>query len=189
MPKVNANQIRKGNVIELNGRLYAVMKADNIIPGKGNAITALELRGVSDGIKTVERFRTQESVERVFIDERDFQYLFAEGEMLTFMDIESYEQVAMAREDVGDQAVYLRDGMPVQISLYEGRPVAIKLPQSVILEVVETEPVVRGQTAASSYKPAMMDNGMRVMVPPHIEAGTRIVVNTDDGSYIERAKD
>lgn len=189
MPKVNANQIRKGNVVELNGKLYAVLRAENVIPGKGNAITTLEMRGIADGIKTVERFRTQESVERVFIDERDFQFLYNEGEMLTFMDVENYEQVQMAREDVGDQAVYLQEGMPVQISLYEGSPVAIRLPQSVILEVVETEPVVKGQTASSSYKPAKMNNGIRVMVPPHIDPGTRIVVNTDDGSYIERAKD
>ncbi len=187
--KVNANQLRKGNVVEVNGKLYVVHAAQNIQPGKGTPVTQLELRGIIDGIKINERYRTTESVERVFIDERDHTFVFSEGDTFTFMDVETYEQVTMTRDQLGDSAQYLMENMPVSIKLYEGVPVSISIPQSVTLEVIETDPAFKGQTAASSYKPAKMSNGMRVMVPPHIGAGTRIVINTDDGAYIERAKD
>ena len=187
--KVNANQLRAGNVVELNGKLYTVLKAQNIQPGKGTPVTQLDMRGIADGVKINERFRTTESVERVFIDEREYQYLFDDGDMLTFMDIENYEQLAVPKDVVGDPAVFLQEGMHVQIRTYEGKPVAVELPQTVTLEVTETEPTVKGQTASSSYKPAIVSNGERVMVPPHITVGTRVVVSTDDGSYLERAKD
>jgi elongation factor P len=187
--KVNANQIRAGNVVELNGKLYSVMKAQNVIPGKGNAITTLEMRGIADGIKTVERFRTQESVERVYIDTRDYTYLFSNGDMHTFMDKESYEQIEVPGEVVGDGAKFLQENMEVKLSLYEGKPVAAELPQTVTLEIVETEPSMKGQTASSSYKPAILSNGVRVMVPPHISNNTRIVISIEEGTYLERAKD
>jgi elongation factor P len=187
--KVNANQIRAGNVVELNGKLYSVMKAQNVIPGKGNAITTLEMRGVADGIKTVERFRTQESVERVYIDTRDYTYLFSNGDMHTFMDKETYEQVEVQEDVVGEGAKFLQENMQVKLSLYEGKPVAAELPQTVTLEIVETEPSMKGQTASSSYKPAILSNGVRVMVPPHIGSGTRIVISIEEGTYLERAKD
>ncbi|MEM7652541.1 MAG: elongation factor P [Pseudomonadota bacterium] len=189
MAKVNANTLRAGQVIELDGKLYAVLKAENIIPGKGNAVTAVELRRLSDGIKTVERFRTQESVERAFIDEEDFQYLFSEGAVHTFMNQESFEQLEVPSDVLGeDQARFLQDGMIVTLKLFEGQAVSGELPQKVTLEIAETEPVVKGQTASSSYKPAILSNGVRTMVPPHIDAGTRVVVMTDDASYVERAK-
>jgi len=187
--KVNANQIRAGNVVELNNKLYSVMKAQNVIPGKGNAITTLEMRGIADGVKTVERFRTQESVERVFIDTRDYTYLFTTDEMHTFMDKETYEQVEVHSDVVGDSAKFLQENMQVKLSLYEGKAVACELPQTTILEITDTEPTTKGQTASSSYKPAMLSNGVRVMVPPHIASGTRIVISIDTGEYLERAKD
>lgn len=187
--KVNANQLRAGNVIEMNGKLYAILKAQNIQPGKGNAVTQVEMRGIADGLKTQERFRTTESVERVFIDEREFQYLFGDGDRCTFMDTETYDQIEVPRDVIGESAVWLQENMHVQISLHEGKPVAVELPQTVVLEVIEADPVVRGQTAASSYKPAKLANGERVMVPPHITTGTRIVVSTAEGTYLERAKD
>lgn len=186
--KVNANQLRTGHVIEMGGKLYAVLKAQNIQPGKGNAVTQLELRRVSDGIKVMERCRTVESVERVFIEERTFQYLYGDGDSFTFMDQENFDQVSLSKDVLGDMVQYLQEGMNVEMSMFEGNPVAVKLPATVVLEVVETEPTVKGQTAASSYKPAILSNGMRVSVPAHVAPGTRVVVNTEDGSYLERAK-
>ncbi len=187
--KINANQLRAGNVIEVNGKLYAVLRAENIIPGKGNAITHVEMRGVADGVKTNERYRTSESVERVYIDERDFTYLFGADGTYTFMDVETYDQVEVPADVIGQGAAFLQESMPVRLSLYEGRPVAIELPQTATLEIVETEPVVKGQTAASSYKPAILANGVRTMVPPHVAQGTRVVVTIPDAEYLERAKD
>jgi elongation factor P len=187
--KINANQLRAGHVIELNGKLYAVLKAQNIQPGKGTPVTQLDMRGVADGVKINQRYRTTESVERVFIDEREFQFLFAEGEQCTFMDVENYEQLTVPTEVIGEAVKFLQESMHVTIRLYEGKAVAVELPQTVVLTVTETEPTVRGQTAASSYKPAILENGVRVMVPPHIAVGTKIVVSTDEGNYLERSKD
>jgi elongation factor P len=147
------------------------------------------MRDLRGGSKLSERFRTQETVERVRLDEKDMQFLYMEGDMATFMDNESYEQVTVPREVIGDPADFLSDGMMCQVTLYEGIALSVELPQSVTLEVVEADPVVRGQTASSSYKPGKLENGRRVMIPPHIGAGTRIVINTADGSYMERAKD
>ena len=135
------------------------------------------------------RYRTQETVERVRLDQTDYQYLFAEGDECTFMNLETYEQITVNKEVIGDPAVFLQDGMTVIIETFEGEPLGVQLPDSVTLEVVEAEPVIKGQTATTSYKPAIMDNGARVMVPPHIDVGTKIVVRTEDGSYVERAKD
>ena len=186
--KINANELRAGNVMEFRGKLWAVAKAQHITPGKGGAFVQVELRDVRAGTKLNERFRSGETVERVRIDDHDYQFLFGDDTTLTFMDEETYEQISVDRELVGEAAGFLQDGMKVMISSYEGAPVSVTLPQSVVLEIVEADPVVKGQTASSSYKPAKLENGMRVMVPPHIESGTRIVVNTGDGSYVERAK-
>ncbi|MCB1549386.1 MAG: elongation factor P [Hyphomicrobiaceae bacterium] len=189
MPKVIASSIRKGNVVDIDGRLHVVIRAENIHPGKGTPVTHLEMRRISDGVKVVERYRTTEQVERAFIDEVTYQYLYQDGESYTFMHPETYEQVGVPGEMVGDQAAYLQEGMEVTLSMHQGVPVAIDLPARVTLEIVETEPVVKGQTAASSYKPAVLSNGVRTMVPPHVAAGTRVVVLTEDGSYVERARD
>lgn len=187
--KVNASALRNGNVVEMDGKLYVILKAENIQPGKGTPVTQLEMRRISDGVKVSERFRTTEQVERAFIEESDYQFLYDEGEAYAFMQTETFDQVSVPKDVIGDQGIYLQEGMIVQISLHEGVPVSASLPQRVVLEVVETEPVIKNQTATSSYKPAVLSNGVRTGVPPHISAGTRIVVNTADGSYIERAKD
>jgi elongation factor P len=186
--KINANELRAGNVMEFRGKLWAVAKAQHITPGKGGAFVQVELKDVRGGTKLNERFRSGETVERVRIDDHDYQFLFGDEHTLTFMDEQTFEQISVDRELIGESAGFLQDGMKVIISSYEGTPVGVELPQTVTLEIVEADPVVKGQTASSSYKPAKLENGMRVMVPPHVGAGTRIVVNTADGSYVERAK-
>ena len=187
--KINANTIRPGNVIEHEGKQWAVLKIQLIQPGKGGAFIQVEMRDVRTGIKTNERWRTQDTVEKLTTEEKECQFLFAEGDILTFMDNETYEQFTLNRDMVGDAADFLQDGMAVTVNTVEGSPIGIELPATVTMEVVEADPVVKGQTASSSYKPAVLENGVRVMVPPHITAGTRIVVNPSDRSYIERAKD
>ena len=189
MVKVIASSLRKGSVVEYEGKLHVVMTAENIHPGKGTPVTQLDMRRISDGSKVSVRFRTTGQVERAFIDDRDFQFLYEDGEGFHFMNPENYEQVAVQRDVIGDQAAYLQEGMTVRLSIHEGTPLSIELPQRVVLEVTETEPTMKGQTASSSYKPAVLSNGVRTTVPPHIAAGTRIVVMTEDGSYVERAKD
>jgi elongation factor P len=187
--KVIASQVRKGNVVEVDNQLYVVLTAENFHPGKGTPTTQIDMRRISDGVKVSQRYKTTEQVERAFIEDQDFQYLYEDGDGFTFMNGETFDQVTVPKGVVGDQAPYLQENMTVRLSLFEGAPVAIELPQKVTLEVVETEPAMKGQTAASSYKPAMLSNGVRTNVPPHIAPGTRIVVSTADGSYVERAKD
>ena len=189
MAKVIASSLRKGNVVDLDGKLYVVLTAQNIHPGKGTPVTQLDLRRISDGVKISERYRTTEQVERAFVDTKAHQFLYGDAEGFHFMNPETYDQVTVPADVVGEQAVYLQEGMECPISLHEGVPIAIELPQRVTLEVVETEPVVKGQTASSSFKPALLSNGVRTMVPPHVGTGTRVVVMTEDGSYAERAKD
>jgi elongation factor P len=187
--KVIASQVRKGNVVEHEGQLYVVLTAENFHPGKGTPTTQIDMRRISDGVKVSQRFKTTEQVERAFIDDQDFQYLYEDGDGFTFMNGETFDQVHVPKDIVGDQAAYLQENMTVRLSLHEGVPVAIELPQKVTLEVVETEPAMKGQTASSSYKPAVLSNGVRTTVPPHIAPGTRVVVMTADGAYVERAKD
>ncbi|MDR3518386.1 MAG: elongation factor P [Azospirillaceae bacterium] len=187
--KVNANTTRPGHVLEHNGKLWVVAKIQIVQPGKGGAFIQIEMRDARTGTKTIERFRTQESVERVRLDDQEMQFLFSEGDAFTFMDETTFEQITIPRDIIGDPAVFLQEGMKVSVQLYEGAPLSVELPQTVTLLIVEADPVVKGQTASSSYKPAKLENGVRVLVPPHIESGTRIVVDTGDGSYLERAKD
>jgi elongation factor P len=187
--KVIASTLRKGNVVDVDGRLYVVLTAQNIHPGKGTPVTQLDMRRISDGVKVSERYRTTEQVERAFVEDREYTFLYQDGEGFHFMNPETYEQVPVPDDIIGEQAVYLQEGMPVMLSVHNGVPIAVELPARVTLEIVETEPVVRGQTASSSYKPAKLSNGARTMVPPHIQAGTRVVIMTEDGSYVERAKD
>jgi elongation factor P len=187
--KVIASQIRKGNVVEVDGQLYAVLSSENFHPGKGTPTTQIDMRRISDGIKVSQRYKTTEQLERAFVEDHDYQYLYSDGEGFTFMNGENFEQVTVPKDVVGDYAPYLQENMTVRLSMYEGVPIAIELPQRVTLEVVETEPTMKGQTASSSYKPAKLSNGARAMVPPHIAAGTKIVIQTSDGSYVERAKD
>jgi len=186
--KINAIDIKPGNVLEHQGKLWIVLKRELIQPGKGGSFAQVEMRDLKTGTKTNERYRTQETVERVQLDEKDIQFLFLEGDHATFMDTDTYEQIMVDRSLIGEPADFLKDNMMVTVQLYEGTPMSVTLPQTVTMTVVEADAVVRGQTASSSYKPGKLDNGRRVMLPPHIEAGTRIVVNTSDGSYVERAK-
>jgi len=187
--KVIASSLRKGNVVDIDGKLAVVVSAENIHPGKGTPVTQLDVRRISDGVKVSLRFKTTDQVERAFVEDRKHQYMYQDGEGFHFMNMESYDQVALPADIVGDQAAYLQPEMEVTISMHEGRPLAIELPPKAVLEVVETEPTVKGQTAASSYKPALLSNGVRTMVPPFVTAGTKIVVMTADGSYVERAKE
>ncbi len=185
--KISGNAIRPGMVIEHQGKLWAAVRIQHTQPGKGGAYLQVELRNLIDGTKLNERFRSSENVERVRLDQREYQYLFAVEDMLTFMNTESYEQVEVRRELVGESASFLQEGMAVIIENFEGSPLRVALPDTATLEVTETEPVVRGQTAAASYKPAILDNGVRLMVPPFISIGDRIIINTSDGTYAKRA--
>ena len=187
--KIGGNSIRPGNIIEHLGKLWVAVKIQHTQPGKGGAYLQVELKGLKDGTKMNERFRSSETVERVFLDELEYQFLYPEEGSYVFMDMETYDQVQINEEMIGDAAAFLKDGMMVKLSFYEGIPLTVSLPDTVVMEVVEADAVIKGQTASSSYKPARLENGLRVLVPPHIEAGTRIVVNTADSSYVERAKD
>ena len=187
--KINGNSIRPGNVIEHQDRLWRAVRIQHTQPGKGGAYLQVELRDLRNGTKLNERFRSSETVEQVRLDQKEFQYLYADGDIHTFMDIENYEQISLSADLIGeDRVIYLQDGMVVVIESFEGDPIGLNLPSQVVLEVVEADGVVKGQTAASSAKPAILENGMRTNVPPHVEAGTRVVINTEDGTYIERAK-
>lgn len=187
--KVIASSLRKGNVVEMDGKLYAVLKAENFHPGKGTPTTSVDMRRISDGVKVAERWRTTEMVEKASVDDRDYDFLYEDGEGFHFMEPNTYEQFAVHPDVVGDDKVFLSEGIRVQLKTFDGMVIALELPQRVTVEITDTEPVVKGQTASSSYKPANCSNGIRVMVPPHIGAGTRIVINTEDYSYVERAKD
>ncbi len=187
--KINGNAIRPGMVIEHQDRLWVAVKTQHTQPGKGGAYLQVELKDVRDGTKLNERFRASESVERARLDQKQFQYLYADGALLYFMDQETYEQTGVSHDLVGEGTVFLHEGMIVTIESHEGTPIGIALPDTVVQTVTETEPVVKGQTAAASYKPALLDNGVRLMVPPHISEGERVVVNTSDSTYVERARD
>ena len=187
--KINGNQIRPGNVVEHKNRLWRAVKIQHVKPGKGGAFNQVELKDIRDGTKMNERFRSDEVVERVRLDQKEHQYLFADGDMLTFMDNETFEQISIPSDFVGEPLPFLQESMNVMIESYEGEPISVELPEHVTCEIVEADAVVKGQTASSSYKPAILDNGVKIMVPPHIESGTRVVVNTSDSTYVERAKD
>jgi len=185
--KINGNQIRPGNVIEHKSGLWVAVKTQAVKPGKGGAFNQVELKNVIDGTKLNERFRADETVERARIETKDYQYLYAEGDRLVFMDSDSYEQIELAVAFVGERSAFLQDGMTVSVQSHDNTPIGIELPEHVTLTVSETEPTLKGQTASSSYKPAKLDNGVRVMVPPFVSTGERIVVDTNEVTYVRRA--
>jgi len=185
--KINGNQIRPGNVIEHKSGLWVAVKTQAVKPVKGGAFNQVELKNVIDGTKLNERFRADETVERARIETKDYQYLYAEGERLVFMDSDTYEQIELAVDFVGERSAFLQDGMTVSVQTHETTPIGIELPEHATLEVTETEPTIKGQTASSSYKPAMLENGVRVMVPPFVSTGERIVVDTNEVTYVRRA--
>ena len=185
--KINGNAIRPGNVIEHKGELWRAVKIQHVKPGKGGAYMQVELKSLKSGTKLNERFRASETVERAVLEQREHQFLYADGGAYTFMDLESYEQVELQADDVGEASRFLQDGMKVILEIHAGRAIGLQLPETVTLEVTETEAVVKGQTAASSNKPAKLENGLRTMVPPFVNAGEKILVSTEDGSYVKRA--
>jgi elongation factor P len=187
--KVIASSLRKGNIVDLDGKLYVVLNAENFHPGKGTPTTQVDMRRISDGVKTQQRYKTTDQVERAHVEDHEFSYLYKDGDGFHFMNQETYDQVQVPADLVGDYEKYLQEGMVVSLQIHEGLPVSIEIPQKVTLEITDTEPVVKGQTASGSFKPAMLSNGVRTMVPTHIVPGTRVVINTADGSYVERAKD
>jgi elongation factor P len=186
--KIGSNELRVGMLIEHNGKLWTTCKTQHVKPGKGGAFVQAELKELRGGAKLNERFRSDESLERVRLDENECQLLFKEGDVYTFMDISTYDQFQIGKDVIGECADFLQDNMIVKVTRYEGEVIGVLLPDTIVMRVIEADAVVKGQTASSSYKSAVLENGMRIMVPPHIEAGTKIVVNTGDTSYVERAK-
>ncbi len=185
--KISGVDIRPGNILEFEGGLWRAVKIQHTQPGKGGAYMQVELKNLIDGRKSQNRFRSSETVERVRLDTKDFQFLYVDGDMLVFMDKDNYDQITLPADMLGDAAAFLQDGMEVVLELYDERPISVQLPDQVEATVVEADAVVKGQTASSSYKPALLDNGVRVMVPPHITAGTRIVVDVYAQEYVKRA--
>ena len=185
--KISGVDIRPGNIIEYEGGIWRAVKIQHTQPGKGGAYMQVELKNLIDGRKTNIRFRSAETVERVRLDTKDFQFLYHDGDMLVFMDQENYEQISLPEDLLGDAAAFLQDGMPVKLDMYNERPLSVELPDQIEATVVEADAVVKGQTASSSYKPAVLDNGVKVLVPPHITSGTRIVVDPYSREYVRRA--
>ena len=185
--KISGVDIRPGNIIEYEGGIWRAVKIQHTQPGKGGAYMQVEMKNLIDGRKNNVRFRSAETVERVRLDTKDFQFLYRDGDMLVFMDKDTYEQVSLPEDLIGEPAEFLQDGMDVVMELYNERPISVQLPDQVEATIVEADAVVKGQTASSSYKPALLDNGVRVMVPPHITSGTRIVVDVYNREYVRRA--
>jgi elongation factor P len=185
--KINGNEIKPGNVILHNDQLWVAVKTAHVKPGKGGAFAQVELKNLVSGSKLNERFRSSETVERVRLEQKDYQYLYDQGDMLVFMETETYEQIELLKEFVGERAAFLKEGMMVTVNSYEGKPIGISIPDQVTLQVVEADPVVKGQTATSSYKPAVLENGVRILVPPFVAAGERVVVDTNEATYVKRS--
>jgi elongation factor P len=185
--KINGNEIKPGNVLQHQDTLWAAVKVQHVKPGKGGAFAQVEMKNLIDGRKLNERFRSEDKVERVRLEQKDFQFLYAQDDMLVFMDSDTYEQIELQTDFVGDRAAFLQDGMTVTLEMHDEKPIGINLPQFVTLEITEADAVVKGQTQSSSYKPAMLENGVRVLVPPFITAGEKIVVDTSEVTYVKRA--
>ena len=188
MAKMQANQMRAGMVIEFEGQRYTILKQNIMIPGKGAAVIQVDMRNIKTGAKKDQRWRTADTVERLTTEDKEFTFSYAEGDHLVLMDPETFEQTTVSKDILGDRLPFLSENMTVNVRLIEGEPVSMDLPETVVLEVTEADPVVKGQTASSSYKPAVLENGVRVMVPPFLSSGERIVINTADSSYVKRAE-
>ncbi|MBT6507064.1 MAG: elongation factor P [Marinovum sp.] len=187
MAKINGNEIRPGNVLEHGGGLWAAVKVDHVKPGKGGAFAQVEMRNLRNGSKLNERFRSADKVERVRLEQKDQQFLYESDGMLVFMDTETYEQIELSSELLGERRPFLQDGMTIVVEFYDDEALNATLPQKVTCVVVETEPVVKGQTAANSFKPAILDNGVKVMVPPFVAQDEKVIINTEAMEYSERA--
>jgi elongation factor P len=187
MPKINGNEIRPGNILEHDGGLWIAVKVGHVKPGKGGAFAQVEMKNLRNGTKLNERFRSADKVERVRLDQKDQQFLYEQNDMLVFMDSETYEQIEIPADILGERRPFLQDGMTVHIEYYDEEPLSMQLPDKVTCTVVETEPAVKGQTAANSFKPAILDNGVRVMIPPFVGQDEAIIVSTETMEYVERA--
>ncbi len=185
--KINGNEIRPGNVIQYEGDIWIAVKTQAVKPGKGPAYNQVELKSLIHGTKLNQRFRSSEAVDRVRLEQKDYQFLYPQGEMLVFMDSETYEQLEIPQEFIGERSAFLQEGMTVMVESHEGRSIGVSLPDQVTLKITEADPVVKGQTAASSYKPAILENGVRILVPPFIGTGERVIVDTNEMTYIRRA--
>lgn len=186
--KINGNEIKPGNVIEHNNSLWVAVKCNAVKPGKGGAFNQVELKNLLDGTKLNERFRAAESVEKVRLEQKDYTYLYEQDNSLVFMDSVSFEQLELPRDFVGERAKFLQDGMKVTVELYQEKPIGISLPDQITLLIAEADPVIKGQTVSSSYKPAVLENGIKIMVPLFIAAGEKVVVDTNELTYIKRAE-
>ena len=186
--KISANELRIGALIEHKGKLWTACKLQHVKPGKGGAFVQAELKEIKNGTKLNERFRSDETLEKVSLNEEEYQLLFRDGDVFTFMNCKTFDQIQINKDVIGEPARFLQDDMVVTITSYEGEIIGVMLPDTVVMEIVEAEAVVKGQTASASYKPAILENGVRILVPPHIDAGTKVVVNTNDGTYVEKAK-
>lgn len=185
--KINGNEIRPGNVIQHQDTIWVAVKTQHVKPGKGGAFAQIEMKNLIDGRKLNERFRATETVERVRLEQKDYQFLYEQGDVLVFMDTQTYEQLELQKDFVGERAAFLQDGMEVTVESHEGRSIGIQLPDHVTLEVTDTEPHIKGQTVSSSYKPALLENGVRTNVPPFVGVGDKIIVDTNEITYIKRA--
>lgn len=186
--KIDGSAVRAGMVIEHKNRLWLVTRHNIVAPGNWRAMNQVELKDVKTGTKSNERFSSDEKIDRVSLEQKEYQFLYPEGDMLTLMDNTTYEQISVPKEMIGDQIAFIKDGMNVIVESHEGNVLHVSLPEKVEMKIVEAEPVVKGQTASSSYKPAVLENGVRILVPPFISAGERVVVNTVELTYVERAK-
>jgi len=183
-----ANSLKLGNVIKYNNRFWIITKKEHVKPGKGGAFIQVEMKDIIAGTKSNQRFRSSEDVEKAHVEEKEYQYQYPEGENLALMDMESFETISLPKDLVGDAEPFLQEGMDVKVVYCEGRPIEIKLPETVTLAIKSTESVVKGQSSSASYKPAILENDIRVMVPPFVTSDDKIVVRTVDGTYVERAK-
>lgn len=186
--KINGNEIKPGNIIQHNNCIWVAVKTSHVKPGKGGAFAQVELKKIPEGTKLNERFRASETVERLRLENKTYQYLYTEGTLASFMDKETYEQIEISTDFLGEKISLLQDGMDVEIESHEEVPINIAFPDQITLKVIETEPTVKGQTAAASYKPAELENGLRIMVPPFVQVDENIIINTEDLTYIKRAE-
>jgi elongation factor P len=187
MPKINGNEIRPGNVLEHNDGLWVAVKVDHVKPGKGGAFAQVEMKNLRNGSKLNERFRSADKVERVRLEQKDMQFLYETDGNLVFMDTDTYDQVELPADILGERRPFLQDGMTIVVEFHDAEALNATLPQKVTCKIAETEPVVKGQTAANSFKPAILDNGVKVMVPPFVGQDEMIIVNTETMEYSERA--
>ncbi|MDP5110799.1 MAG: elongation factor P [Rickettsiaceae bacterium] len=187
--RISANEIKIGNILDYKDALWQVAKnPEHTKPGKGGAYVQVEMKNLRTGTKLNQRFSSTENVEKAFLERKKMQYLYAEGNHLVFMDPDSFEQLMLDKDLIGEKFPLLTDGMDLEVEFYKEDPLSIKLPANIIVEVAETDPVIKGATVTSSYKPALLSNGLKVLVPPYLVSGEKIVIKSEDLTFVERAK-